>query len=258
MIWAIRGISKWHSGRGIWVMDRGFDRGKLFKELLALKQRFVVRLRGKRRLKWRRGVALASGVRVPMRFSAEVTKVKNGCERRKKIEFGRIAVRLPFSNEQLWLVKVRFDGATQPILLLTNVAIEGMLASVLWVVKAYLSRWRVEEVIRHVKQSYNLEGIRVRSYSALRNMPALVTVCANFVACHLGLRAKLEILVWKLLRASQRVGNIIKNFKYDALADGLKNVLNYMNQPYHQPQPKPPPSSQMTIYFAPAGGCSMR
>ena len=119
-------------------------------------------------------------------------------------------------------------GTAEAILLLTNVAIERTLASVFWAVKAYSSRWRVEEEILFVKQSYNLEDIRVRSYNALRNMTALVTACANFVACHLGLRARLEILARKLLDASRPVGNIIKNFKYYALADGLRNVLNHM------------------------------
>jgi hypothetical protein len=252
--WAIRDISERLSGRGIWVMDRGFDRGRLLKELLRLGQRFILRLQGNRRLMCRRGVAVASKIRVPMRFAAEVITVKNGRKRRKRVEFGKFSVRLPFSNEELWLVKVRFEGAAEPILLLTNVAIEPTAASALWVVKAYLSRWRVEEAIRFIKQSYNLEDIRVRGYNALRNMVALVMACANFVACHLGLRAKLEILTRKLLCASQRVGNIIKNFKYYALADGLKRVLNYMKEPHQQPEPKPPPSKQMTIYFAPAGG----
>ena len=119
-------------------------------------------------------------------------------------------------------------GTAEAILFLTNVAIERTLASVFWAVKAYSSRWRVEEEIRFIRQSYNLEDIRVRSYNALRNMTALVTASANFVAYHLGLRAKLEILARKLLDASQRVGNIIKNFRYHALADGVRNVLNYM------------------------------
>ena len=35
---------------------------------------------------------------------------------------------------------------------------------------AYLSRWRIEEAIRFVKQSYDFEDIRVLSYARLRNM----------------------------------------------------------------------------------------
>ena len=85
-------------------------------------------------------------------------------------------------------------------------------------------------------------------------MVALVTACASFVACHLGVGTKLQIPVRRLLDASQRVGNIVKNFKYCALADELKKALNYMKEAYQQPELKPPPSPRMTIYFAPSGG----
>lgn len=43
-----------------------------------------------------------------------------------------------------------------------------------WVVQAYLTRWRVEDTIRFIKQSYNVEDIRVLAYQRLKNMAALV------------------------------------------------------------------------------------
>ena len=188
-----------------------------------------------------------------MRFAAEVTRVKNGRKRRKRVEFGQAMVRLPFSDEWFRLVKVRFKGSSPyGELLLTNVQIEPTLEGILWVVKAYLPRWRVEESIRQVKQSYNLEDVRLRSYNGLRNMTALVTACANFVACHVGLRTKLQILARKLLDASQRVGGIIKTFKYYALADGLKAILESSSAPWREP--KPPPSPQLPILFPAPGG----
>nr|HDM59089.1 hypothetical protein [Bacillota bacterium] len=252
--WAIRDVSERLSGRGVWVMDRGFDRGRLIKELLRLKQRFIVRLRGRRHLMRRLRKVSASELRVPMRFAAEVTKVKNGRKRRKRVEFGQAMVRLPFSDERFRLVKVRFKGSMGAMLLLTNVQIEPTIEGLLWVVKAYLARWRVEESIRQVKQSYNLEDVRLRSYNGLRNMTALVTACANFVACHVGLRTKLQILARKLLDASQRVGNIIKNFKYYALTDGLKAILQSSSAPWRER--KPPPSPQLPILFPASRGLS--
>ena len=139
--------------------------------------------------------------------------------------------------------------------MLTNVEMENSLKDVLWAVKAYVARWRIEEVIRFIKQSYELEDIRLRSYNGLRNMMALVMACASFVSLTLGLQAKLQILTRKLLDASQRVGNIIKNFKYYAIADGLKNILRSAADPWHQPNP--PPSHQMTIPFQPPAGGSI-
>ena len=56
-----------------------------------------------------------------------------------------------------------------------------------------------------------------------------------------------------LLDASQRAGNLIESFKRYALADGLEEVLNYVKQPYRDPEPKPP-SLQMTIDYAATSG----
>lgn len=250
---AFREVSGELGGRGIWVMDRGFDRGHLFKELLGLRQRFVVRLVGNRRLKWRRGVDSAKEIMVAMRFRAEIVKRRNGRERLEKIAFGSVLVRLPGVKEWFRLVKVRFERG-ETLLLLTNVDMKATLKDVLWVVEAYIARWRVEETIRFIKQSYKLEDIRLRSYNGLRNMMALVMACASFVSLTLGLQTKLQILTRKLLDASQRVQNIIKDFKYYAIADGLKEVLSSTTKPWREP--KPPPSLQMTILFAPTQGGS--
>ena len=139
--WALRDISERLSGRGIWVMDRGFDRGRLFKEFLALKRRFVIRLQGNRRLRFRQALALASKIRVPMRFAAEVVTIKNGRRRVKNVEYGGVEVRLPFSEARLRLVKFRFRRGIQTFLILTNVELEVSGKGLLWVVKAYLSRF---------------------------------------------------------------------------------------------------------------------
>lgn len=45
----------------------------------------------------------------------------------------------------------------------------------LWpVVESYLARWRVEETIRFIKQSYQFEDIRLLTYERLWTMAALV------------------------------------------------------------------------------------
>ena len=251
---ALREVSSQLDGRGIWVMDRGYDRGHVFKELLGLRLRFAVALVGKRHLNWRRGETSARNIAVPMRFEAEIVRKRNGRERLEKIKFGSVLVQLPKMNEQLRLVKVQFErGGT--LLLLTNVEMENSLRDVLWAVKAYVARWRIEEVIRFIKQSYELEDVRLRSYNGLRNMTALVMACASFVSLKLGMQAKLQILTRKLLDASLRIGNIIKNFKYYAIADGLRKILRSAADPWREPNP--PPSHQMTIPFAPPAGGSI-
>ena len=88
---------------------------------------------------------------------------------------------------------------------------------------AYLTRWRIEEAIRFIKQSYDLEDIRVLGYERLRNMVVLVNAVAFFTAVVLGTRIKLEILATHLLKAAKRLFGIPDSRLY-ALADGIREV----------------------------------
>ncbi len=56
----------------------------------------------------------------------------------------------------LWLVVVRGLGEP-PMMLLTTLALRKNRKVLWWVVSAYLTRWRIEEAIRFIKQSYDLE-----------------------------------------------------------------------------------------------------
>jgi len=89
-------------------------------------------------------------------------------------------------------------------------AFEATCKCVLWVVKTYVSRRRVEEAAQFIEQNYNLDKVRVQIYSGLRNMTTLVMASVKFIACHVGLRRKVEILVSNLLDASQRVYSIVR------------------------------------------------
>jgi hypothetical protein len=82
-----------------------------------------------------------------------------------------------------------------------------------------------QETFRFVKQSYNLEDIRVLSYQRLRNLVLLVTAAAYFAATFLGQKLKLKILCEKLLIISQRFFGI-PPFRFYALADGIRKILS--------------------------------
>jgi len=62
---------------------------------------------------------------------------------------------LPGRSEKLWLVVV--DGfGEERLMLLTNLpARAGDSQSLWWIVPIYLTRWKIEETFRFVKQSYN-------------------------------------------------------------------------------------------------------
>ena len=118
--------------------------------------------------------------------------------------------------------------------------------SLWWIAQIYLTRWKIEETFRFIKQSYNLEDIRVMKYQRLKNLVLLVTAAAYFAATFLGQKMKLRILCEKLLIISQRFFGI-PPFRFYALADGIRNVLAQTSPGI--PSQKPP-SSQMELLFA--------
>ena len=236
-------ISEKAGNRGIYVIDRGGDRRKLLIPLLEAKRRFLIRLVGSRYLVYRGKDIEARQLaeRCPLFYAERIVKEDKGKEKIYDIEFGFCKVRLPFRPEQLYLVVIKGFGQ-DPLMLLTNVEMRKNRSVLTWAVDAYLTRWRVEETIRYIKQCYNLEDIRVMTYNRLQNMAALVLATAYFTAVHLGLRAKLEILASHALRAAKRIFGI-PNFRYYALADGIKHILNRSGNGLRQKTAKPQPQT---------------
>jgi hypothetical protein len=216
--------------RGIWVMDRGGDRGYLFKYLLSAKLRFLVRLRADRGLETLQGHASALELArtCPMLFNETVVKEEAGQERLVRLSCGMRKVRLPGRREELTLVVVKGFGE-EPMMILTNLAVRRSRKSIWHVVQSYITRWKIEDVIRFVKQSYHLEDVRCLTYRRLQALMVLVTAAAYFAAVYLGLRMKLRVLAGHVLRASKRVFGI-PDFRLYALADGIRQYLYSQTQ----------------------------
>jgi hypothetical protein len=233
-------------GRGIWALDRGGDRKKLLEPLLDRHERFVIRSTGRRfvvdRKNIKRSVA-ELGARCRLRYPARIVKIQDGQEKIYDLRYGVERIRLLGRDEPLHLVVVAGFGE-EPLLLLTN-ALEGARdsQSLWWIAQIYLMRWKIEETFRFIKQSYNLEDIRVMKYQRLKNLVVLVTAAAYFAATFLGQKMKLRILCEKLLIISQRFFGI-PPFRFYALADGIKKILS---QTSPGPPEKSPPSLQLEL-----------
>ncbi|MBM3320066.1 MAG: transposase [Candidatus Eisenbacteria bacterium] len=118
----------------------------------------------------------------------------------------------------------------------------------LWaVVESYLTRWKVEEMIRFLKQSYHLEDIRVLTYRRLRNLVALVLAASFFAVVHLGERLQVAVLARRVLKAAKRIYGV-PAFHCYALADGIAAILRRTGQgPLCQfLRRKPPPVTLQT------------
>jgi hypothetical protein len=245
---AIAEVSAATEGRGIWVLDRGGDRRKLFDYLLDRGHRFIIRLRGDRSLE-SAGLqsALMTAQDCPALFVEYVAKEESDQERPLRLEVGYRKVRLPGRMELLTLVVVKGFGA-EPLMLLTDLSIKRSRKSLWHVVAAYMSRWRVEETIRFLKQSYQLEDIRLRTYVRLQNMMALVIAVAYFTSIYLGVRLKLRVLARHVLRAARRVFGI-PDFRLYALADGIKHFLFSQSKGLKPALPPPKPHFVQRLLF---------
>ncbi len=131
---------------------------------------------------------------------------------------------LPGRQEPLpWVVVAGFGQA--PLRLLAHLGTVRDSQSLWWIVPIYLTRWKIEETFRFVKQSYNLEDIRVPRYQRLKTLVLLMTAAAYFATAFLGPKLKLKILCEKLLIISQRFFGI-PPFRFYALADGISTILS--------------------------------
>jgi Transposase DDE domain len=213
-------------GRGVWTIDRGGDRKKLLEPLLERGERFVIRSTGLRSVIDRRDRKLAAhrlGACCRLRYQARVIKIEGGQEKVLELRYGAEPVRMPGREEKLLLVVVVGWGQ-EPMLLLTNLSEARDSQSLWWIVRIYLTRWKIEETFRFIKQSYHVEDIRVLRYQRLKNLVVLVTAAAYFAATFLGQKLKLKILCEKLLIISRRFFGI-PPFRFYALADGIRAIL---------------------------------
>jgi len=222
---AISFVSEHTEKRGIWVLDRGGDRRKIIHHLLEEKLRFIIRLKRDRHLVYRsnKRSTLKQALSCPMLYSERVVKEERGREKIYHLQFGYRPVRLPERKEQLYMVVVRGFGQ-DPMMLLTDVRIKKSRKSLWQIIESYITRWSIEETIRFIKQSYDLEDIRLLTYKRLQNMMALVLAVAYFAMVYLGIKTKLRVLARHVLKAARRLFGI-PDFRFYALADGIRELL---------------------------------
>lgn len=222
---AISLVSAHTTKRGIWVLDRGGDRRKIIHHLLENKLSFIIRLKTDRHLLYRRKrqSVYEHALACPSLYAERIVKEERGKEKIYHLEFGSRPVKLPGRKERLYMVVVRGFGQ-EPMVLLTNICVTKSRKALWKIIESYMTRWRIEETIRFMKQSYNLEDIRLLTYRRLQNMMALVLAVTYFTMVYLGLKTKLRVMARHLLRAARRLFGIA-DFRFYALADGIRQLL---------------------------------
>ena len=212
--------------KGIYAIDRGGDRGKLYDKFLEQEKRFVIRLQKNRDLIYKgikkncAGLATA----LPCPYETVIIKYEDGKEEKTTVSYNALPVRLPGKDHPLFLVVVKGFGKA-PMMLLTSCPVSLKTKETIWrIVEIYLTRWKCDESFRYIKQCYNLEDIRVRASISIRNMVVLILAVAYFAAVYLGDNLKLKMLIERIYLVSKRFFGVPTFFNY-AIADGLYNLL---------------------------------
>jgi len=242
LIKAVKAVNSKTRRRGIWVIDRGGDRHFIVEAFDEEKVKFVIRLRGDRDItddlgEVQKAIEIAKKLKCKEEYRIKIDR--DGHLEEVAISMGK-KNGLTVRGVEVSLVVVKGFGK-KPMMLLTN--LDKLPIEIL---EIYLTRWKCEESFRFLKQEYNLEDIRVRSYTALRNMMVLVQSVFYFLSIYLGKGLRMSILLTKILKKAKRFFEI-PAFKQYAIADGISRIL--FNTRWGAKQAKSPEADSSQVWF---------
>jgi len=169
-------------GDGLFICDRGFDDVKFFNFLVKERQKFIIRCTSNRDViidgETVNIYEAAKGLKGKYAFSI---KFQTGLKEHLKASSKQ--VQLPKMAAPLNLVVVYgfHDDDNEPFYLLTNHPVKDKDMCVN-IVRAYISRWKIEEYFKFKKQAYGFEKMRLLKLNALKNLNVFLTIVLGFIA----------------------------------------------------------------------------
>jgi len=218
--------------KGTWAIDRMGDNNEIIKCFTGKDLKFVARLKLNRWLcmyNKKGGKIMLQTERMDRHMHLNhkaQNKKKEDCK--ETIINNNFGIKKGSMNDeedmQYYAVVIKGFGE-HPMILLTNKEVNiHDSKSIYQIVEIYLTRWKCDECYRYIKQSYNLEDVRVRSYISIRNITVIVHAIAYFTSIYMGMNLKLKIMVQKIFILSKRFFGIPTFFNY-AMADGIFELL---------------------------------
>lgn len=165
-------------GSATYIFDRGYDMNAMFLFMYEQKQSFVIRLTEKRKLYYKNKWISATALRDTRKGKIKTNVMFDG--KMMDCYISCVNVRITASRKPLKLVLVYGLGET-PMMLATNRPVQSKDDAVR-VVRAYFSRWRIEEYFRFKKQHFGFENFRVRSIASINSLNQYIGYCIGFIA----------------------------------------------------------------------------
>ena len=206
--------------KATFVMDRDYDDVKMIKTILAQEDNFIIRLKKNRHLLYQnkklnvRELALRRKGKINFR-----TEIKGTIY---NLKVSHITVEIPSLKGQKLTMIVVYGYGKDPMVLLTNKLVKRK-KEVLSILKAYITRWRIEEMFRVQKSEFQLENIRVRTLKSLNRIHLLLSMIITFMSLKTEKKNGFFHAVIARARAIKQK-NQIKMFLYRFSA-GMKAIL---------------------------------
>jgi hypothetical protein len=206
-----------HIGQlGLWVIDRGYDGGKVLNYFLSRGLDFMVRMKTNRNI-------LYNGK------SENIEKRAKAINRRytynKHGRFGSCKVTLKVENREykVTLICYKDDRNKEPMIFLAN----GWLSKSKELhrrIRGYFRRWGVEECYRFEKQGFGIEKSKTRNYNRIQALLGL-TILSWLVLIKINEHASLREVALKEARMEKDKPKHRPRFIYYRLLRGIQNMF---------------------------------
>lgn len=171
------------------VGDAGLDDQKVFAQVARVQGEFVIRgchdraidVYNPRRQRWEREKLLDVVATLPFAFEQKVVFTHAGQVWRVRTGFGWLPIRLPDTQQLLWLLVAHSFDDGHDLLLLTNVPLRTAAQ-----VRQVYQDWRLRGKIEHgyrfdQEQGLDVEDLRVETLERMRRLFVLVLLAAQFI-----------------------------------------------------------------------------
>ncbi|HAJ4038394.1 transposase [Oceanobacillus sp. FSL K6-0118] len=164
--------------KATFVMDRGYDNIEVMKKILKQENNFIIRLKKNRNLLYQNKKFSVHDLAIRRKGKINFRSEIKGTVYDLKVS--HLTVEIPSLKGKKFTMIVVYGYGKEPMVLLTNKRIQKK-AEVISVLKAYITRWRIEEMFRVQKQEFELENIRVRTLPRLKRMFLLLSIMVTFM-----------------------------------------------------------------------------
>lgn len=237
---AVDQISNYFGNIGTYIMDRGYDDKKYFKEFNNRGLKYIIRGKKNRTVLYKENKINIVDLAKQFKGKYNITLNIKGKTINRYCSYAKINI--SDVKQELYAVFVYFKN--EVAIFYTNREL-NVKNDVLNVIKNYYMRWRIEEYFKYKKQTFDFENYRVRT---LKKMNALNLMITLAISC-------IYMITQNSIKLKEDVINISKAikgevyFEYYRITEGIYIALSHITKSTRHLIKKEKPSKYTQIAF---------